>query len=131
MRKPRPIRASTATALAVILVGHLSVVAAGVLLCVGEGTDPGCCGGPGAGGEWAAGPSGRLLAGEDCSCCIAFDASRSTASVGITKASLHPPASRLEGTSAAPQGLRSGPPPPGDGGRSPSSSFLSTVVLLI
>ncbi len=121
----------TAVAVGVMLLGHFSPVAAGMLLCIGDGSDPECCRerldshGP------HLDESTQLLDGSDCDCCITVDAARSTAGASSHKAPLDVGSgSALLRNVAWSAGTRIPGTPTGDGGET-SLSSLRTVVLLI
>ena len=121
----------TAVAVGVMLLGHLSPVAAGMLLCIGDGSDPDCCRKPNDSHESRFDESKQLLDGSDCSCCITVDAAPSTAGASSHKASLDVVSgSALLRNVALPTGTRIPGTPTGDAGAT-SLSSLRTVVLLI
>ena len=113
----------TAVAVGVMLLGHLSPVAAGMLLCIGDGSDPDCC--------RERHESTRLLDASDCGCCITIDALPSTAGASSHKASLDVVSgSALLRNVSLPTGTRIPGAPAADAGET-SLSSLRTVVLLI
>ncbi len=124
-------RILTAVAVGVMLLGHVSPVAAGMLLCVGDGTDPDCCGDRHDSRESRVDVPAQLLDRTDCGCCIAIDAALSAASASTHKASLDVLAgsARLRKVSV-PTGTRIPGAPLGGSGETGLSS-LRTVVLLI
>lgn len=113
-----------------IVLAHLSPIAAGILLCIGDGTDPDCCRKPHT-AEPSANETKQLLDGSNCSCCITVHAAPSTAGATSQKASLDilsgsgVPRDVVSPTGACIAGLRSHHP-----GNSRLTS-LRTVVLLI
>jgi hypothetical protein len=121
----------TAVAVGVVLLGHLSPVAAGMLLCIGDGSDPDCCGERDDSHESRLDESAQFLVGSDCACCITVDAVPTTAGAGSHKASLDvvSGSARLRNV-AWPAGMRNPGTPTGDAGET-SLSSLRTVVLLI
>ena len=122
MCKSLAMKALTAVAVCVLLLGHLSPVTAGVLLCIGDGNDPDCC------GERY---DSQLLDGSDCSCCIAIDAAPSATRPSSHKASLDVVSgSILLRNVTLPTGTRIPGAPTGAAGET-SLSSLRTVVLLI
>jgi hypothetical protein len=70
-----------------IVLAHLSPIAAGMLLCIGDGTDPDCCRKPHSSAP-SANEAKQLIDGSNCSCCITVDAAPSTAGATSQKASL-------------------------------------------
>ena len=121
----------TAVALGVVLLGHISPVAAGMLLCIGDGSDPDCCRERHDSHESRLDESTQLLDGSDCGCCIAVDAAPSTAGASTHKASLDVVSgSALLRNVAVPTGTRIPGAPAGGAGET-SLSSLRTVVLLI
>jgi hypothetical protein len=84
MAKSFAVKNLSVVAMAVVL-AHLSPVATGMLLCIADGADPGCCREPDAA---LSGVNEQLLDDSDCSCCIAIDAAPSTAGTTYQKASL-------------------------------------------
>ena len=121
----------TAVAVGVLLLGHLSPVAAGMLLCIGDGSDPDCCGERPDSHESRLGESTQLLNGSDCGCCITVDAAPPTAGTSSHKASLDVASgTALLRNVALPTETRISGVPTGDAGKT-SLSSLRTVVLLI
>ncbi len=130
MRNPLAMKILTAVAVGVMLLGHFSPVAAGMLLCIGDGSDPDCCRERHDSHEPQLGESTQFLDGSDCGCCITVDAAPSTAGASSHKAPLDVVSgSALLRNVALPTGTRI-PTPNGDGGET-SLSSLRTVVLLI
>ena len=121
----------TAVAVGVVLLGHLSPVAAGMLLCIGNGNDPECCRERDDSRESRFDESRHVLDRPDCDCCIAVDAAPSTAGASSHKASLDvaPKWAQLRNV-ALPTGTRIPGNPTGESGTT-SLSSLRTVVLLI
>jgi hypothetical protein len=121
----------TAVAVGILLLGHLSPVAAGVLLCIGDGSESDCCGERHASPESRLDGSTQLLDGSDCGCCITVDAAPSTAGASSHKTSLDiaSGSARLRNV-ALPTGMRFPGTPTGNAGET-SLSSLRTVVLLI
>jgi hypothetical protein len=121
----------TAVAVGVVLLGHLSPVAADVLLCIGDGSDPDCCGERNDSHESRLDESTQLLDGSDCGCCVAVDAAPPPAGASSHKASLDVVAgSALRRNVALPTGTRIPATPIGGAGET-SLSALRTIVLLI
>ena len=119
-------RVLTAVAVAVVLLGQVSPVAAGVLLCIGDGSDFDCCPERDDSDE-----SAQLLDGSDCVCCFTVDAAPSTAGASSHKASLDLlSGSALLRNVTVHTGWRIPGAPAGDAGET-SLSSLRTVVLLI
>jgi hypothetical protein len=113
-----------------ILLAHLSPLATGILLCIGDGTDPDCCLEPHS-SQSRVEETKPLLDGSDCDCCITVDAASSTAGATSHKASLDVlSGSGLPGNGVSPTGTRIARPGSHDPGNSCLSS-LRTVVLLI
>ena len=113
-----------------IVLAHLSPIAAEMLLCIGDGTDPDCCSKPRS-SEPSASEAKQLHNGSDCSCCITVDAAPSTAGASSQKALLDilsgsgVPRDAVSPARACIGGLRSHDP-----GNTRLAS-LRTVVLLI
>ena len=121
----------SAVAVAVLLLGHFSPVAAGMLLCIGDGTDPDCCRKPHDSHESRLDESRQLLDGSDCSCCITVDAAPSTAGASSHKVSLDIAyGSGLIRNAATSTATRIPQAASGDA-RDTRLSSLRTVVLLI
>jgi hypothetical protein len=120
-----------AVALGIMLLAHLSPVAAGMLLCIGDGADPDCCPERYDSVESRLGESTQLLDGSDCGCCITVDAVPSPADASFHKASIDV---ARESTPlrnvAVPTRTHNPGAPVGDAGENILSS-LRTVVLLI
>jgi len=87
MGKPLSIKTLSAIAVAVLLLGHLSPVAAGVFLCIGDGSDPDCCAKPREAQESPVFEARQLLDESDCGCCITVHAAPATAGASAHKAS--------------------------------------------
>jgi len=85
MSKSLVLRTFSAMAVAVLLLGHLSPVAACMLLCIGEGSETDCCPKP---EESRLGESNQLPEGPDCSCCNTVDGAPSPTATSLLKASL-------------------------------------------
>ncbi len=131
MRNSLAMKILTAVAVGVVLLGHLSPVAAGMLLCIGDGSDPDCCRERHDSHEPHLDESTQLLDGSDCGCCITVDAAPSAAGASCPKAPLDiASGSALLRNVALPTGTRVPGTPTGDGGET-SLSSLRTVVLLI
>ena len=88
MGKPLVVRLLSVLVVSVILLGHSPLVAAGMLLCIGDGSDPDCCRKPANAYQSGVGESKQLLDGSDCNCCITVSAAPSTAGASSHKASL-------------------------------------------
>ena len=129
MGKSLAMRILSAVALGALLV-HLSPVATGMLLCVGDEAVDDCCGPP-QDSQSRVSEAKRLLDGSGCSCCITVDAAPATAGRASHKASLDILfGSGLSRNAVLPAGARvsrAGGPDPGDS----RLSSLRTVVLLI
>ncbi len=115
----------------VVLLGHSPLVAAGMLLCIGDGTDPDCCPKPGNAHQSGVVESKQLQDGSDCNCCITVGAAPSTAGASSHKASVE--------IASGPAHLRDAIPPSstrvsramnGDAGNGRLSS-LRTIILLV
>ena len=121
----------TAVALGVMLLGPMAPVTAGMLLCIGDGSDPDCCRERHDSHESLVDESTQLLDGSDCGCCITVDAAPSTAGSSSQKASLDVLSGwTLLRNVTLPTGTRIPRAPAGDAGQT-SLSSLRTVVLLI
>jgi hypothetical protein len=128
MSKSLALRSFSAMAVAVLLLGHLSPVAACMLLCIGEGSETGCCPKP---EESRLGESNQLPEGPDCSCCNTVDAAPSPTATSVLKASVDiTEGSGLIRIVAAPTATRDLQDVPGDSTGTRLSS-LRTIVLLI
>jgi hypothetical protein len=128
MSKPLAMKTFSVVAVAVLLLAHLAPVAAGMLLCIGDGSDPDCCPKP---DESRFEESRQLPNGPDCNCCITVDAVPSTTGTNSLKASLDIAAgSGLMRIVAAHTATRIPQKASGDTGDTRLSS-LRTVVLLI
>ena len=131
MRSSLAMKVLTVVTVGVMLMGHLSPVAAGMLLCIGDGSDPDCCRERHDSHEPHLDESTQLLDGSDCGCCITVDAAPSTAGASSHKAPLDVVSgSALLRNIALPAGTRIPGAPTGDTGET-SLSSLRTVVLLI
>jgi len=131
MGKSFAVKTLSAIAVAVVLLGHLSPVAAGMLLCIGDGTDPDCCRKPNDFQESRLDESKQLLDGSDCSCCITIDAVSSAAGARSHKASIGLTfGAEFVRNVASPASARVPKAALGDAGGTRLSS-LRTVVLLI
>ena len=131
MGKSLAVRFLSFVVVGVVLLGPLPLVAAGMLLCIGDGTDPDCCRKSGNAYQAGVGESKQLLDGSDCSCCITVSAAPSTAGASSHKASLEvvsgPAHLRdviLDAGTRVPRAMN------GDAGNERLSS-LRTVVLLV
>ena len=121
----------TAVAVGAVLLVHLSPVAAGMLLCIGDGSDPDCCRERHDSHESRLDESTQLLDGSDCGCCITVDAAPSTAGAGSHKASLDVVSgSALLRNVASPTETRV-PGTPTDAACETGLSSIRSVVLLI
>ena len=130
MGKSLTIKILSALAVGVVLLGHLSPIAAGMLLCIGDGTDSDCCSKPHA-SQLRVDESKQLLDGSDCSCCITVDAAPRTSGASSHKASLDIlSGSGLLRSIVTPTGTRIPRAPSGDAGDTRLFS-LRTVVQLI
>ena len=87
MGKPFSIKNLSALAVALLLLGHLSPVAAGVLLCIGDDAEADCCAKPHAAQDAPVLESWELQDGSDCDCCITVHAAPATAGASAHKAS--------------------------------------------
>jgi hypothetical protein len=112
MRRSLAMKALTAVAVGLLILGHLSPVAAGMLLCVADESDPDCCDEREAPRDATVEASTRLLDGSDCGCCVEVGAAPATPGASS------PGPARLSGS------------PAGATGESGLSS-LRTVVLVI
>ena len=131
MGKSLAVKTLTVISVGVVLLGHLPLVADGMLLCIGDGTDPDCCPKPGNTHQSGVAESQQLLDGSECSCCITVAAAPSAAGASSHQASLE--------ASTGPAHCRDVVPPMSkrvsrarsrDTGNSGLSS-LRTIVLLI
>jgi hypothetical protein len=130
MRNSLAMKILTVVAVGVVLLGHLSPLAAGQL-CIGDESDSDCCGELYDSDESRLEEATQLLDDSGCGCCITVVAAPITAGAGSHKA---PPdvvsAAALLRDVAAPTGTRIPGVPTGD--RSEASlSSIRTVVLLI
>ena len=126
-----PMKALAAAAVGVMLLGHLSPVAAGMLLCIGDGSDPDCCRERHDSEQSRLDPSTRLLDRSDCGCCITVDAAPSTAGAGSHKASLDVLfGAALRRNVTVPTGSRGSGASAGDTGETRLSSLRSVVLLI-
>lgn len=125
MGRPLVVRIVTAVAVLVVLLGQVSSVAAGMLLCLDAGAGLDCCPGS-AGGE-----SSHLQDGSDCDCCFTVDVAPATAVTKSHKQSIDvTPGSVLLSDVPAPPVARVSRVAPG-GADGPSLCSLRSVVLLI
>ena len=130
MGRPPAMKTLSAVAVAVLLLGH-SPVAAGMLLCIGDGTDPDCCRKPHDSHESRLDESRQHLDRSDCSCCITVDAAPSTVGASSHKASLDiASGSGLIRNVATPTGTRNSQAASADAADTRLSA-LRTVVLVI
>ena len=88
MGKLQAVKVLSAVAVAVLLLGHLSPVAAGMLLCIGDDKDDDCCRKSHDSHESRLGESTQRLDAADCDCCITVEAAPPTAGTGSHKVSL-------------------------------------------
>ena len=88
MGKLQAVKVLSAVAVAVLLLGHLSPVAAGMLLCIGDDKDDDCCNKPHDSHESRLDKAAQLLDASDCDCCITVEAAPPTAGTGSHKTSL-------------------------------------------
>lgn len=113
-----------------ILLAYLSPVATGMLLCIGDGTDPDCCSKPRA-SQSRVDETKQLRDGSVCSCCVTVDAAPSTAGATPQKASLDIlSGSGLPRNAVSPMGTRIARPGSHDPGNSRLSSVRSVVLLI-
>jgi hypothetical protein len=124
-------RTLSVVAVAMLLLGQLSPVAASMLLCIGDGNDTDCCRKLHDSHETGLDEPTQLLDASDCDCCITVAAAPPTAGAGSHETSLDI-ASRagLTRDLATPSGARSARAAPDDAGSTRLSS-LRAVVLLI
>ncbi len=127
MGRSLSLKVLTAVAVGAVLLGQFSPVAAAMLLCIGDGSEPDCCNGSPV--ETGLEVSARLLDGSDCDCCVTVQAAPPTAGTSTPKASLAGVSGLLRNV-ALPSGARDSALPVGDPGEIRLSS-LRTVVLLI
>jgi hypothetical protein len=131
MRNSLAMKCLAAVALGIMLLAHLSPVAAGILLCIGDASDTECCGERQDSHESRLEESPQLLDGSDCGCCITVDAAPPTAGASSHKASLDVlSGSALLRNVTVPTAGRMRGAPAGNVGET-SLSSLGTVVLLI
>ena len=120
-----------AVAFGIMLLAHLSPVAAGMLLCIGDGSEPDCCIEDDASYQAHLEESTQLRDGSDCICCFTVDAAPLTAGASAFKASIDvAPESALLRNVAAPARTRNPGFFAGSAGEIRLSS-IRTVVLLI
>lgn len=131
MRNSLSMKCLAAVALGIMLLAHLSPVAAGMLLCIGDGSEPDCCREGEDFYESRLEESTQLLDGSDCACCITVDAAPSAEGASYHKASIDVAAgSALLRNVSLPMEARNPGSPARDAGEN-SLSSLRTVVLLI
>jgi hypothetical protein len=131
MRNSLAMKILTAVAVGVMLLGHFSPVAAEMLLCIGDGSDPDCCRERHDSHEPHLDESTQFLDESDCGCCITVDAAPSTAGVSSHKAPLDVVSgSALLRNVTLPTGTGIPGALIGDAGET-SLSSLRTIVLLI
>jgi len=82
------IRALSVVLVGIVLAGLLAPAASGMLLCIGDGTDPDCCRNSGTSHQPRLPRSQQLLDGAACHCCITVDAVPSNPTASSKKASL-------------------------------------------
>jgi hypothetical protein len=131
MRNSLAMKCLAAVALGIMLLAHLSPVAAGVLLCIGDGTGPDCCPERYDSLESLLEESTQLLDGSNCVCCITVDAVSPPAGASFHKASIDVAreSTPLRNVALPTRTLITGTPA-GDVGEN-SLSSIRTVVLLI
>jgi hypothetical protein len=130
MRNSVATKILTAVAVGVVLLGH-SPVAAGMLLCIGDGSDPDCCRERDDSPESPLDESTQVLDGSDCGCCITVDAAPPAAGASSHKAPLDVVSgSALPRNVALPTGTRIPGAPAGDTGETSLSSLRSVVLLI-
>lgn len=131
MRNSLAMKCLAAVALGIMFLAHLSPVAAGMLLCIGDGSEPDCCRDGDDSYQSHLEEPTQLRDGSDCACCITVDAGPPIAGAGSLKASIDvTPESALPRKVSVPTGARN----PGFLAGSASETRLSsirTVVLLI
>ncbi len=115
----------------VVLAGYLSPVAAGMLVCIGDGTAHDCCRNSRNAHQSRLGEAKQLLAGADCDCCVTVDAIPANAGASPHKASLDVVAGPAHFRNVVlPSSTRLPRAMSGDGGDARLSS-LRTIVLLV
>jgi hypothetical protein len=88
MGKSLAIKILSVVAMGVVLLGHLSPVTAGMLLCIGDGTESDCCGKPNDSQESRLDESVQHLDGADCNCCITVEVAPAATGTSSHKLSL-------------------------------------------
>ncbi|MDH3627401.1 MAG: hypothetical protein OES25_07060 [Acidobacteriota bacterium] len=131
MRNPLATKILSAVAVGVVLLGLLSPIAAGQLVCIGDERDPDCCDERDSSDESRLEETTQLLDSSDCGCCIPVVSAPATAGAGPHKAPLGAVSeAALVRDVAVPTGTRFGGVPTGDNSEA-SLSSRRTVVLLI
>ena len=124
------IRALSIVLVGIILSGPLSPAASGLLVCIGDGTDPDCCRNSGS-HQSGLSQSNQMMDGAACHCCITVDAIPSSPTASSKKASLDAFAAPAYPWNVAPPARscvsRTANRAPSDEGL----SSLRTIVLLI
>jgi hypothetical protein len=131
MGKSLTMKIMSAMAVGIVL-AHLSPIAAGMLLCVGDGTAPDCCPGPDASQVRLDEPM-QLADGSDCGCCITIGAAPSTAGATSKMAPLSISSGSdlpRSGTAVPPRGAFLAHSEGHDPGHSRRSSLRSVVLLI-
>lgn len=85
MRKSLAVKTLSLLAVGVVL-AHLSPVVTGMLVCIGDGTDPDCCRNPGS-TQFTADQATHVLSGSKCSCCVTVDTTAVTVDATSQKVS--------------------------------------------
>ena len=131
MRNSLAMRILTAVAVGVVLLGHLSPIAAGQLLCIGDESDSDCCGERYDSDESPLEGAKQFLDDSGCGCCVTVVAAPITAGASSNKAPLDVVSgAALLRDVAVPAGTCFPGVPTGDKSEA-SLSSLRTVVLLI
>jgi hypothetical protein len=87
MRNSCGVKSLSGVLLGIVLAGCLSPIAAGMLVCIGEGPQSDCCPEPKGARPLGFAHVPQFLDGTDCDCCIALDAIPSSAGVTSDTAS--------------------------------------------
>lgn len=74
MRNSIPKKTLVIVLAGIVLASNFSLVTAGLLLCIGDGTDPDCCRKTEIARQSSPGQSEQFLNGADCDCCVRVDA---------------------------------------------------------
>ena len=118
-------------AMCIMLMGQLSPAAAGMLLCVGDGTNPDCCSKPHGSQEPRVDDVELFWDGSDCGCCITVDAASPSVGERSHKVSLHVAYGLgLRRNGFTPTVMRNAGVTSGDAGNTRLVSLRSIVLLI-